>query len=234
MNIQELQGHVITLQAVRASIPAQLTMECPDVNKTNLDHAIAVMERVSTQNRKFSLNSWFAVWDLPTARIPDEQTEAMQMECGTSACAVGWISTTDQWRAAGGSIKDSEPCMTVEGRDEPLFGCEAAAHWLNIPVQASRALFLPDGIDRTFPFADVLNEDGTERGEEGLIATAQWVEYDPYPNGIHAVTAEHVATALKQIRDTGSLVATHNPEYSTMNLDNAIGKLTKAIARELA
>ena len=204
MTLDHLRKELTGMEAVMASIPSSISIDCTGFNAERIDDAIEVLSRVSDQGRAFSLSSWYG-------RLSDHMqgdapiTEESLHECGTSACAVGWIATTQKWRDAGGSISRKDRVPVLPGLDgELLSGIDAAECWFGIPRRAASAMFIGGGVTTGCPYTYSISED---RRYESTAYT----KYSPYARGDvdldcrPQVTAADVVAALKQIRTTGAL-----------------------------
>ena len=201
LTIEKAKAAIAELTALNESIPRTHVIDCAGVNAEHLQAAIDVLTRVRDENRAFNILTWFS----RPSDVATDQTEEQQHACGTSACALGWIATTEAWRAAGGKAFDriggygATPMLVVNGKPEA--GTVAARHWLNIPHKAAEMLFLPRGtrnrVNFTYP-----NRFGGDDVSDWI-----YVYYTPYKDcdDYSQISVDEVIKALAEIRDTSKL-----------------------------
>lgn len=138
--------HLEAAEKLLAGIVDGITIECPDVNIDRVNHAIALMQRVIREKRKFNLNSWYGTRQAREAELTEESLH----KCGSSACLLGWIASTSEWRDAGGFNGGDTIILPKAGTEEShmphyLHNAHAGAEWFGISIQAANLLFLPTG-----------------------------------------------------------------------------------------
>ena len=188
-------------------------------NIDRINHAIALMEKVVARQLKFDLSWWYGNMCSVTDKVCEQSdrnrvTEQVIVECGTSACLFGWIATTPEFYAEGGSYVDADIIfgdMTNVGNGVSY---RSAHNWFG--TRDACLLVLPDDTD--------IEELDPESIEAVMVAYAadQNIErcklesfcYDVYGYGYPAgaPTAQEVLDRLTEIRDTG-MVTVHVNQY---------------------
>ena len=131
----------------------ELIMSPPKVatkfKKHNLIATIAVLEQVQEMGGKFSLERWVdsdVPSDMVVAYGMDNPTKSV-LECGTTACVMGWAASTPAWKKLGGSLVFSGlslvPSLPVNGTT--YNGFDAARIWFGMSDFLTRAITAPAG-----------------------------------------------------------------------------------------
>ena len=95
------------------------------MNKSNVSIAIAVMERVEAGERRLNMCSWV---DCEPADQNAMTKEADLIDCGTAACFGGWLASSPEWFAQGGSNMEGMPLL------DGFEGSHAVAKFLDTDV----------------------------------------------------------------------------------------------------
>ena len=153
-------------------------MERPEV-VTNIDKAIAIMERVIARGDRLDMSDWQRRL-YGEAVIYEDQLSA----CGMPACLGGWIGVSQEFRSSGGCIRETgSPALFRDGM--AFSGSEAIAKWLGISGREAGCLCL------------------TGFGNGGCAYYSAVDNGKMHPDDI---TATHVIAALTRLKETGTCI----------------------------
>jgi hypothetical protein len=112
------------------------------MNKKRLEHLIETLENVKKRDKKDDHKHF----DMSVWRGDDPEKE---VDCGTTACALGWEATTPYARSRGlkliGNNMDGVyPSFKRRGSTVEYSGFDAAAVYFDISHDMAEALFDPD------------------------------------------------------------------------------------------
>ena len=216
---KEYKAKLKELEALHASIPTFMEVDCSSFNAEHLQAAIDVLERVERERRAFDIGMWFDNIRI----IHPLQTEEEQHACGSSACALGWIATTEAWRKSGGVCQSNYgTAPTIPDANGMLVrGANAGASWLNIPLHAANMLFFTTGTSETHYFKQLLLT--------GEVMPRHTDAYYGLYDVDKTVHARDVVKALIEIRDTGKLVSKNHS--SAGQLETAIEVMKRNIGQ---
>lgn len=114
------------------------------VNVEAVTKAIAIMGRVHERGSELDMANWQTAFEEDGTQIePDADslcTDELEMHnCGSAACFAGWVAVSPEWKRIGGFVDSGGgPKLHLEG--QILFGSEAIAAWLNIPLTTAEQL----------------------------------------------------------------------------------------------
>lgn len=106
------------------------------MNRTNVQHAINIMQRVIDNKREFKMSAWqeprYGIFGVRRWPAQDEET---LHKCGTAACFAGWVAVSPEFQKDGGKVGVvGEPEIDRYQYDR------AIAAWLDIPHETAAAL----------------------------------------------------------------------------------------------
>lgn len=210
MNALQAIQHLYTAREIRVPVNA---------NKERVQMSIDILQRVADQNRKFDLRSWYdaSLWYFgsPDAPLPPRPTTEQELHaCGTSACAMGWIAMSPEWKAAGGESDPTENALFFGKKD----GMHAAMLWLGAPLDSLiRALFINVFLHMEVPvesiFGTQLSDDVIAEIKNTYIQSAEGSPFK-WDNTVYvrvtgydkpSVVVQDVIAQLVSLRDTGHI-----------------------------
>ena len=170
-----------------------------------LDHAIAVMQEVVSKKYRFSLESWYDHAPLELKEVLARAGSLNEVHaCGTTACVLGWIATTPEFKQAGGEVELRSwggGYITFEGKD----GLEAGGAWMQDPF--ARLLFYPGSIELEEEYERIEAMLPDHLKDVTLLASAYRLnsetveDNDQYDN----ITSQEALDALMHIKETGKI-----------------------------
>lgn len=210
MNALQAIQHLYTAREIRVPVNA---------NKERVQMSIDILQRVADQDRKFDLRSWYdaSLWysGSPDVPLPPRPTTEQELHaCGTSACAMGWIAMSPEWREAGGESDPTENVLFFGKKD----GMHAAMLWLGAPLDSLiRALFINVFLHMAVPVESIF---GTQLSDDVIAEIkntyVQSAESSPFMwgNTVYvrvtgydkpSVAVQDVIAQLVSLRDTGHI-----------------------------
>lgn len=131
------------INACKTVLRTDRELEMPSINKANLLKTINVLKRAQARESKFDLTTWYSNID-----VHDASTEEDLHKCGTTACIMGWVAVSPEWKAAGGTI-DKESIFARPAFTGPLgivhTGYNAARQWFDLTSDQLDLLISPAG-----------------------------------------------------------------------------------------
>lgn len=225
-----------------------------NVDKIRVQQSIDVLQRVVDNNRAFNIFHWYDTGEVPQWVLEKMEDDAAQTEeelhaCGTSACAMGWIAISPEWKAAGGEVSVRHTSFSMPYKNERVTGFDAAALWLGVnpwkdaPDQIVRSLFIRRHVRRSIPIETVYGDNVPS--QEVLLQAQAAFNNASIVNPIHfndtdafmvlsvnaydtnqTVTAQDVIDRLVHLRDTGTIQVSSYGLYDT-TVDRALEALRK-------
>lgn len=198
------------VEAVLALDGKTAQISVPNVNPDALANAIATLKHVQANDYSFDLSSWYKETGLALEHIsvPANSNMSAIHRCGTTACAMGWIATSEDWLAKGGrnNVKGND----VEFPDESgqlRWGIEAAMLYLNISHQIASLLFLPD-LQETYTWGELSAIEPLPNDQLVALDAIKYQSHtsiigllSPYED-VEDVNVQEVITTLEEIRDS--------------------------------
>lgn len=215
--------------------PATVTFAIGEHDAERLSFILEVMKRVVEEERTFNIASWYDMADSVLAHFAEKDNLAEQElhACGTSACVLGWVASTEEWRASGGT--NSQGVIALGGKRRE----EALELWLKNQVLAELIVFpsaglhiqvakqaLPSVVEFCTKLHDALiPEYGSHRDQtiKSMIGNCGMSIYGPHSGPI-APKANEVADVLERIIETQQI--TCYVEWATKSQDQVLKSMS--------
>ena len=198
------------MDKVLKALKEGLIIQVGEINKDRLQHAINTLEMVKQANGKFDHTCWYSM------DVTGAPACTALLECGTSACILGWVAATPEWKEAGGSTRVGSFSLipTLPSVTNPLMintGMHAMQEWLGCSELVAslivlRSICSADGYFDICPELKELTDEMLAGDLHPVTASDIWDDLEPtaYSNPDN-VTIEDALALLYQIRDQGTI-----------------------------
>ncbi|RCV85972.1 hypothetical protein DU505_22050 [Billgrantia montanilacus] len=172
------------------------------LHMTNVNHAIAIMKRVSDRSDRLNMACW--QYNSGNFIIVDE---SFAHECGTIACFAGWVAMSPEFQEDGGWPHPSSgsPCIVVGGNDSLAISPEVrdTLRFNVIPLcEGDREREMASGNAAIAAWLDI------PEGDAGILMATMELEDSERLYGVECtsqVKPAHVIRVLERLRGAGTI-----------------------------
>lgn len=197
-------------------------------------HVQQTMERVAAENRNFDISTWYGAGINAALGYKNFREQELHA-CGTSACVLGWVATTEEWHQSGGTNIAGSIKFKGETMDE------AMSLWLNSPTLAFSIVYAStcqrdtlanaytDPALVTFATAmyDLLVPNPSDAAARDYCIRRMCSTGSVSIYGTNDPTASHVSDVLKEIIETKQV------KYHLLNRDKSKAQIIQEMAYEM-